>query len=255
MISFEAVYKFYDEAAAPAVRDLNLLVEPESFLVLLGESGSGKTTTLKMINRLVEPSSGRLGFEGQNLKDVNPIDLRRRIGYAFQGIGLFPHMNVAANIATVPRLLDWPQRDIDARVDELLETIGLPPKEFANRYPHELSGGERQRVGVARALAARARYLLMDEPFGALDPITRDGLQTELKALQRSLQLTIVLVTHNVTEALLLADRIAVMRDGMLLGHDAPARLIADPPHPYVRELMEMPQRQAERVSALADGG
>jgi osmoprotectant transport system ATP-binding protein len=149
-------------------------------------------------------------------------------------------------------LLGWPAREIDARVDELLDMVGLPHAEFRRRYPRELSGGQRQRVGVARALAARSKILLMDEPFGALDPITRDELQTQLKALQRSLRLTIVLVTHNVTEALLLADRIAVMRGGMVLGHDQPARLIADPPHPYVRALMEMPQRQADKVASIA---
>jgi osmoprotectant transport system ATP-binding protein len=252
VITFEHVFKAYDNAAAPAVSDLSLSVEAESLLVLLGESGSGKTTTLKMINRLIEPTGGHIRVAGQDVRELDPIDLRRRIGYAFQGIGLFPHINVAMNVATVPRLLGWPAREIDARVDELLDMVGLPHAEFRRRYPRELSGGQRQRVGVARALAARSKILLMDEPFGALDPITRDELQTQLKALQRSLRLTIVLVTHNVTEALLLADRIAVMRGGMVLGHDQPARLIADPPHPYVRALMEMPQRQADKVASIA---
>jgi osmoprotectant transport system ATP-binding protein len=252
VITFEHVFKDYDNTAVPAVRDLSLSVEAESFLVLLGESGSGKTTTLKMINRLIEPTAGQISVEGRDVREFNSIALRRRIGYAFQGIGLFPHMSVAVNVGTVPRLLGWPPREIDARVDELLDMVGLPPAEFRARYPRELSGGQRQRVGVVRALAARSKILLMDEPFGALDPITRDELQTQLKALQKSLRLTIVLVTHNVTEALLLADRIAVMRGGVILGHDLPARLIADPPHPYVRALMEMPQRQADKVASIA---
>jgi osmoprotectant transport system ATP-binding protein len=220
-------------------------------VALLGESGCGKTTTLKMINRLVEPSTGRITVDGQDVRGLNPIELRRRVGYAFQGIGLFPHFDVAHNIATVPRLLGWPAREIAARVDELLEMVGLPPAEYRGRFPAELSGGQQQRVGVARALAARSKVLLMDEPFAALDPITRDELQTQLGMLQRSLGLTIVLVTHDVTEALLLADRIAVMRGGLLLGHDTPRRLLADPPDPYVGTLMEMPKRQAEKVARL----
>ena len=250
VITLEHVSKAYP-AAVHAVRDVSLAVEPESLLVLLGESGSGKTTTLKMINRLVEPSSGRITVAGEDVRALDPIDLRRRIGYAFQGIGLFPHLDVAANIATVPRLLRWPAPAIAARVDELLEMVGLSA-EFRGRYPRELSGGEQQRVGVARALAARPQVVLMDEPFGALDPITRDELQAELKMLQQSLGLTIVLVTHDVTEALLLADRVAVMHDGVIVGHDTPTRLLASPPHDYVRALMEMPQRQAGRLAQMA---
>jgi osmoprotectant transport system ATP-binding protein len=205
-----------------------------------------------MINRLVEPSSGRITIDAEDVRTLDPIDLRRRIGYAFQGIGLFPHVDVAANIATVPRLLRWPAREIEARVDELLEMVGLPPAEYRHRYPSELSGGQQQRVGVARALAARSQLLLMDEPFGALDPLTRDELQAQLKNLQKSLGLTIVLVTHDVTEALLLADRIAVMKDGAVLAHDTPSRLVAAPSHPYVRALMDMPKRQADRVEQLS---
>jgi osmoprotectant transport system ATP-binding protein len=254
VIAFDDVSKQYGESAVAAVRNLSLEVEPESLLVLLGESGSGKTTTLKMINRLVEPTSGTITLEGQDIRALDPISLRRRIGYAFQGIGLFPHMDVAQNVATVPRLLGWGRAETERRVDELLELVGLPPERYRRRYPRELSGGQQQRVGVARALAARSKVLLMDEPFGALDPITRDELQTELKTLQRRLGLTVVLVTHDMTEALLLADRIAVMKDGLVLGHDTPERLLSTPPHPYVAELMAMPKRQAERVATLAQG-
>ena len=255
MITLEAVSKSYARSTAPAVSDVSLTVAAQSLLVLLGESGCGKTTTLKMINRLVEPSSGRISVGGNDIHSVDPIDLRRQIGYVFQGIGLFPHIDVAANVATVPRLLRWPAAKIRSRVEELLEMVGLPPADYRHRYPGELSGGQQQRVGVARALAASPKVLLMDEPFGALDPLTRDELQRQLKELQVSLGLTIVLVTHDVTEALLLADSIAVMKAGVVLGHDAPSRLIADPPHEYVRALMEMPKRQAAKVAKMAGLG
>lgn len=249
MIEFENVSKHFSGSERAAVDNMSLRVEAESLLVLLGESGCGKTTTLKMINRLVDATSGRITFDGQDVTTLDPIALRRQVGYAFQGIGLFPHMSVAENIGIVPTLLGWAQSAIDTRTNELLELVGLDPQVFATRYPAALSGGQRQRVGVVRALAARPRVLLMDEPFGALDPITRDELQRELRALQQRLQLTIVLVTHDVTEALLLADRIAVMKDGVMLAHDTPAALIAEPPHDYVRQLMEMPRRQAAQLA------
>jgi osmoprotectant transport system ATP-binding protein len=183
---------------------------------------------------------------------VNPIDLRRQIGYVFQGIGLFPHMTVAENVGVVPRLLGWSQSDTDARVDELLALVGIGPSEYRQRSPCELSGGQQQRVGVARALAARPSVLLMDEPFGALDPITRDQIQDELKTLQGALGLTVVLVTHDMTEALLLADRIAVMKGGQIVGIGTPAELMSKPGHDYVRTLMAMPKRQADRVEQIA---
>ena len=255
VITLEHVSKIYANAPTPAVADVSLEVEPESMLVLLGESGCGKTTTLKIINRLIEPTAGTITLAGEDIFAIDAIALRRRIGYAFQGIGLFPHLTVADNVAVVPRLLGWPKRDVDARVDELLELVCLPAGLYRDRYPSALSGGQRQRIGVARALAARSKLLLMDEPFGALDPITRDELQTELKRLQQSLGLTVVLVTHDVTEALLLADEIAVMKDGRILAHDTPAALLAAPPHDYVRRLMEMPKRQTARVAALSSVG
>lgn len=252
MIELEAVSKSYANAPGPAVESLSLTIGDESLHVLLGESGSGKTTVLKMINRLIDPSSGQIRLDGDDIHSLDPISLRRRIGYAFQGVGLFPHMTVGENVAVVPRLLGWSEADISARIDELLALVGMTPEVYGSRYPRELSGGQKQRVGVARALAARSRVLLMDEPFGALDPITRDELQCELKRLQQSLGLTVVLVTHDVNEALLLADRIAVMKDGRLLAHDTPARLLEAPPHDYVRVLMEMPKRQASMLADLA---
>jgi osmoprotectant transport system ATP-binding protein len=251
MIEFENVSKFYANSSRPAVRNLSLTIAPGTLNVVLGESGSGKTTALKMINRLVDASSGRIRLEGEDISGLDPTALRRRIGYAFQGIGLFPHFSVGENIAVVPRLLGWSNQAIFARVEELLDLIGMPARQYRQRYPGELSGGQQQRVGVARALAARSQILLMDEPFGSLDPITRDELQHELKDLQQSLGLTIILVTHDVNEALLLADRIAVMRNGQLLAHDTPSRLLNAPPHVYVQKLMEMPVRQAARLAGL----
>jgi osmoprotectant transport system ATP-binding protein len=252
VITLEGVSKTYDHGMTYAVHDVDLTVAENALLVLLGESGCGKTTTLKMINRLIEPSSGRITVAGEDIHAADPVQLRRRIGYAFQGIGLFPHLTVAENVATVPKLLGWTQRDIETRVNELLDRVGLPPAEYAKRYPSELSGGQQQRVGVVRALAARAKVLLMDEPFGALDPITRDELQEQLKELQSTLGLTVVLVTHDMTEALLLADRIAVMKGGQVLGHGTPSELMANPPHEYVTTLMEMPKRQADKVEQIA---
>ena len=252
MITLDGISKSYDGGGTHAVCDVSLTVEEGSLLVLLGESGCGKTTTLKMINRLTELSAGRITVAGQDIQGIDPVQLRRRIGYVFQGIGLFPHLTIAQNVATVPRLLGWSPQDTETQTHALLERMGLPPGVYAGRYPGELSGGQQQRVGVARALVARPNVLLMDEPFGALDPLTRDELQEQLKELQRSLGLTIVLVTHDMTEALLLADRIAVMQEGQVLGYGTPGALMSNPPHEYVRSLMEMPRKQADRVEQIA---
>jgi osmoprotectant transport system ATP-binding protein len=254
VIRLQQVSKSYDGGATRAVRDVDLEVPAQTTLVLLGESGCGKTTTLKMINRLVDASAGSIAVAGENIASLDPVQLRRKIGYVFQEVGLFPHLSVAENIATVPSLLGWPPGDIAARVRELLELVSLPPSEFAHRYPRELSGGQQQRIGVARALAARPGILLMDEPFGALDPLTRAELQQELQRLRERLGLTIVLVTHDVTEALLLGDRIAVMQGGRIVGQGTPSELLSAPPHPYVASLMEMPRRQAALVKRLTGG-
>jgi osmoprotectant transport system ATP-binding protein len=254
MISLRNVSKTYDDGRSHAVHDVSLEIIEGELLILLGESGCGKTTTLKMINRLIERSAGQIHVAGENVSSVDPIELRRRIGYVFQGIGLFPHMTISENVGTVPRLLGWTRHDVAARVDELLELVGLSPSDFGRRYPRELSGGQQQRVGVARALAARPSVLLMDEPFGALDPITRDQMQDELKTLQGELGLTVVLVTHDMTEALLLADRIAVMKGGQVVGTGTPVKLMSEPGHDYVRSLMAMPKRQADRVERIARG-
>jgi len=254
MIQIENIAKTYDDGATYAVRDLSLTVEAGEFVILLGESGCGKTTTLKMINRLIEPSDGRVLVDNENVLAADPIQLRRRIGYVFQGIGLFPHLTVAENIAAVPHLLGWDDGKTRARVTELLNLMHLDPKEFAERKPADLSGGQQQRVGVARALAARPKLMLMDEPFGALDPITRDNLQTEFKQLQKDLGLTVVMVTHDMTEALILADRIAVMAEGTILRLGTPRELLHNPQHDYVAKLLATPKRQADIVEELSEG-
>ena len=251
MIRIQQVSKSYDRGRTYAVHEVDLEVEAGEFVVLLGESGCGKTTLLKMINRLVEPTRGRILVDGCNVSEVDAVALRRGIGYVFQGSGLFPHMTVSENVAVVPRLLNWDDSACRSRVDELLDLMGLAPEAHRNRKPHELSGGQRQRVGLARALAAQQKIMLMDEPFGALDPMTRDGLQTEFKRLQQTLNLTVVMVTHDMTEALLLADRIAVMRRGALVGMGSPRQILLNPNHPYVAALMETPKRQADQVESI----
>lgn len=250
MLALRDVSKIYP-GSPPAVDRISLEIDEGETLVLLGASGCGKTTTLKMINRLVEPSEGSIWIDGENAAEVDPVSLRRRIGYVFQGIGLFPHWTIADNVAAIPRLLGWEAARIRERVDELLERVGLPADEVRARRPAELSGGQQQRVGVARALAAESKILLMDEPFGAVDPVTRDGLQQELVSMREQLGLTIVLVTHDVTEALLLADRIAVMEAGRILQVDRPATLFARPADDVVERLLAMPRRQADRLQAI----
>jgi len=252
MIVLEGVSKSFDGGGRFSVRDVSLRVPEGELLVLLGGSGCGKTTTLKMINRLLEPTAGRILVAGHDIRAADPVMLRRGIGYVFQGIGLFPHLSVADNVAVVPRLLGWDPERIRARVDELLAMVHLPPDQYRGRQPGQLSGGQQQRVGFARALAAGPRVMLLDEPFGALDPITRDGLREEFRHIQAQLGLTAVMVTHDVTEALLCADRIAVMNDGRLLQIGSPGELLNSPADAFVAALMATPKRQADRLEALA---
>lgn len=252
-ISFEHVSKRYGDAARPALDDVTLSIASGEFLALVGQSGSGKSTLLSMINRLTDPSDGVVRFEGEDVKNLHPIALRRRIGYVFQDIGLFPHMTLAENIAIVPKLLGWDEPRRQTRADELLRLVQLPPEQYRERLPKELSGGQRQRIGVARAIAAEPRVVLMDEPFGALDLRTRDALTRDYRRLHDELHLTTVMITHDVIEAVLLADRIAVMQDGKLLGLGTPKELMASPQNEQVRALMDMPRRQAERLTRLIE--
>jgi osmoprotectant transport system ATP-binding protein len=252
-IAFRNVDKSFDRGQTFAVRDVSLDIAAGEFVAVVGTSGSGKTTLLKTINRLVEPTSGTIAVEGQDVQAFDPFQLRRRIGYVFQGIGLFPHLTVAENIAVTPRLVGWSKADIATRVDELLDLVQLP-RETAARMPTTLSGGQRQRIGVARALAARPHIVLMDEPFGALDPITRDSLAREYRAVHGELGLTTVMITHDMLEAVLLADRIAVMAKGEIVEVGTPHDLLNDPKHAYVRELIDVPRRQASEVERLAEG-
>jgi osmoprotectant transport system ATP-binding protein len=249
-IALERVSKRFAGSDHFAVFEVSLSIATGSFVAVVGSSGSGKTTLLKMINRLIEPDSGSVAIEGKPARELPAHALRREIGYVFQGIGLFPHMTVAENIAITPALLRWPKEEISKRVMELLDLVELPAA-FAARAPSELSGGQRQRVGIARALAARPRLMLLDEPFGALDPITRDSIGESYRLLHKTLGLTSLMVTHDILEAVLMADRIVALRNGRVVADDTPHALLEEPPDTYVRALMDMPRRQAERVQAL----
>lgn len=247
-ISYQHVTKSF--GSLMALSDVSLDIAEGEFVAIVGGSGSGKTTLLRLANRLIEADGGTITVEGEDVRDVDPVALRRRIGYVFQSGGLFPHLSVADNIGITPRLLGVSAADIAARVDELLELVQLDRTAHRDRLPEALSGGQRQRVGVARALAARPRIVLMDEPFGALDPLTRDALGDDYRSLHRKLGLTTVMITHDMTEAILLADRIAVMRGGQLLAQGTPNEL-AKSGDAYVLELLRTPRRQAERLNAL----
>ena len=249
MLEMRQVSKIYRTAMVEthALRSLDLHVREGEFVAVTGPSGSGKTTLLKTINRLIVPDAGEVRVAGEDTGGVPAHQLRRRIGYVFQEIGLFPHLSIAENIAITPKLLGWERARMTGRVDDLLDLVALP-REVATRAPSELSGGQRQRVGVARALAAEPKIMLMDEPFGALDPLTRDALGTDYRALHEKLGLTTVMVTHDMTEAVLLADRIVVLESGSIVADGQPGELLASTDNPEVRALLEAPRRQAERL-------
>jgi osmoprotectant transport system ATP-binding protein len=237
-IVFDRVTKRYPGRDVAAVHDLSLEIPAGAFCVLVGPSGGGKTTALKMVNRLIPFEEGDIRIDGRSIRELPVVELRRGIGYVIQQGGLFPHMTVAENVATVPRLLGWPRPRIRERVDELLDLVGLE-REYAPRYPAELSGGQRQRVGLARALAADPPLLLMDEPFGALDPITRNRLQHELRRLHREVEKTVIFVTHDIDEAILMGDRIAILREGgTLVQYDTPDAILAHPADDFVAKFI-----------------
>lgn len=237
MIQMENVTKRFGQGFT-AVDNVNLNIRPGEFVVLIGPSGCGKTTTMKMINRLIEPTEGRILLEGKDISQQDPIQLRRRIGYVIQEIGLMPHMTVAENIAMVPRLQKWPKEKQMARVEELLDMVGLDPATTRSKYPRQLSGGQRQRVGVARALAVDPPIMLMDEPFGALDPITREQMQDEFLKLQERVKKTIVFVTHDIDEALKFADRIVIMNKGKIVQYGSPQEILRHPANNFVRDFI-----------------
>jgi osmoprotectant transport system ATP-binding protein len=238
VIRLESVRKQYPNGTV-AVRDLTLDFFEDEVAVLVGPSGCGKTTILRMINRLIEPTSGRIVLDGEDVTRGDPVQLRRRMGYVIQHVGLFPHQTIAHNVAAVPRLLGWDHERIDVRVKELLALVGLDPGEYGDRYPNQLSGGQQQRVGVARALAADPPVLLMDEPFGAIDPVTRSRLQDEFLRLQSELRKTVVFVTHDIDEAVKLGDRIALLNiGGVVEQHDTPAQLLGAPATPFVESFV-----------------
>ena len=238
MIRLENLTKVFPGHDEPAVDDLSMEIYEGEIVVLVGPSGCGKTTTMKMINRIIEPSSGRIFLQGEDVTKGNPDKLRRRMGYVIQQIGLFPHMTIADNIATVPRMLGWDSERISDRIDELLETVGIDLS-YRSRYPKELSGGQRQRIGVARAMAADPPVLLMDEPFGAIDPITRERLQDEFLRLQQDIRKTIVFVTHDIDEAIKMGDRIAILRtQSKIAQYDTPERILTDPADEFVQDFI-----------------
>jgi osmoprotectant transport system ATP-binding protein len=238
MIELQGVTKAFPGARRPAVDAIDLTVPEGTICALIGPSGCGKTTTLRLVNRLVEPTSGRILVAGEDVTGADPVRLRRGIGYVIQQVGLFPHITVRDNVATVPRLLGWAGSRTAERVREMLALVGLDPEEVGHRYPHHLSGGQRQRVGVARALAGDPPVLLMDEPFGAVDPVVRGRLQEEILAILRRLGKTVVIVTHDIAEAIRMGDHVALMRDGRIAQHDRPGRLLAQPKDAFVADFV-----------------
>jgi osmoprotectant transport system ATP-binding protein len=251
-VELREVTKRYGDTVA--VDHLSFTAPAGRITVLIGPSGCGKTTSLRMVNRLIEPTSGQILIDGQNVLTEDPTQLRRRIGYVIQQVGLFPHRTIGQNVATVPELLGWPAARIQARVDELISLIGFDPARMRDRYPAQLSGGERQRVGVARAMAAEPPLMLMDEPFGAVDPIVRERLQNEFLQLQRTQGITVIFVTHDIDEAIKLGDRIAIMRAGKLVQYAPPAELLAHPADDFVARFVGS-DRGLKRLALLTVGG
>ncbi|AIC99676.1 spermidine/putrescine ABC transporter ATP-binding protein [Bacillus subtilis subsp. subtilis str. OH 131.1] len=255
LLTLENVSKTY-KGGKKAVNNVNLKIAKGEFICFIGPSGCGKTTTMKMINRLIEPSAGKIFIDGENIMDQDPVELRRKIGYVIQQIGLFPHMTIQQNISLVPKLLKWPEQQRKERARELLKLVDMGP-EYLDRYPHELSGGQQQRIGVLRALAAEPPLILMDEPFGALDPITRDSLQEEFKKLQKTLHKTIVFVTHDMDEAIKLADRIVILKAGEIVQVGTPDDILRNPADEFVEEfigkerLIQSSSPDVERVDQI----
>ena len=249
-VTFDGITKTYPDGTT-AVDGLDLEITDGEFMVLVGPSGCGKTTAMRMVNRMIDITDGDILIGGESVRSQRPAELRRKIGYVIQQIGLFPHMTIAGNVATVPRLLGWTPARIDARVDEMLALVGLDPGTYRARYPRALSGGERQRVGVARALAGDPPVMLMDEPFGAVDPITRTRLQNEFLNILRELRKTIVFVTHDIDEAIRMGDRIAILRHGRLVQYGAPAHILAHPADAFVEEFVGA-DRALKRLGLLS---
>ena len=245
-IEFQNVTKQFGNAALPSVDQVSLTIEEGEFITILGSSGSGKTTLLKMVNRLYEPTGGKIFLFGEDISTVDVVKVRRRIGYVIQQIGLFPHMTIADNISVVPKLLNWDKKQTDERVDELLNLVGLLPEEFKNRYPSQLSGGQQQRVGLARALAVNPKIMLLDEPFGAIDAITRMKLQDELLRIHGGLKRTFLFVTHDINEAFKLGSRVIVMNEGTVRQFDTPARIVKNPADDFVASLIRSAREQEE---------
>ncbi len=248
MLQLQQVSKSFADHSTPALEPISLDIAGNEFLVILGSSGSGKSTLLKLINRLITPTSGRILFQQRDLEDYNPVTLRRSIGYVFQGVGLLPHMNIADNVSIVPHLSGAASSKCHELATRYLHLVNLDPGTYAKRFPHELSGGQQQRVGVARALATDAQLLLMDEPFGALDAITRDQLQQELLTIKQQLAKTIVFVTHDIFEALTLADRMVILHDGQVQQIGSKQEIINNPATGFVRELFQKPLQQIDKL-------
>lgn len=243
-IEFKNVCKQFKGSAYSAVDNVSLKIEHGEFITILGSSGCGKTTLLKMINRLYDPQKGSIEFFGEDISTTDPVAFRRKIGYVIQQIGLFPHMTIAGNIATVPKILKWPKEKIEARVEELLNLVGLEPSEFKNRYPAQLSGGQQQRVGLARALAVNPDVMLLDEPFGAIDAINRINLQNELLKIYKASKKTYLFVTHDINEAFKLGSRVLIMDKGKIQQFDTPKNIAKKPANDFVRSLINSAKRQ-----------